>query len=119
MMDDKIIFKPEKGTASYNPLIDNIEDTNTQEAFAGAQRLASVLGMKHVRFIGLILFVRFSKAIPKKDKTLARLEEILKSGISFKTVSDIGCVKDSGQDWYEMDALICTFLSAEERKLNH
>ena len=24
-MDDKIIFKPEKGTASYNPLIDNIE----------------------------------------------------------------------------------------------
>ena len=45
-MDDKIIFKPEKGTASYNPLIDNIKDTNTQEAFAGAMRFASVLGMK-------------------------------------------------------------------------
>ena len=114
-MEDKINFKPEKGTASYNPLIDNIEDTNTQEAFAGAQRFASVLGMKHVRSIGLILFVRFSKAIPKKDKTLAKLKEILKSGISFKTVSDIGCVKDSGQDWYEMDALICTFLTREER----
>ena len=25
MMDNKIIFKPEKGTASYNPLIDNIK----------------------------------------------------------------------------------------------
>ena len=47
---------------------------------------------------------------------MAKLKEILKSGISFKTVSDIGCVKDSGQDWYEMDALICTFLTAEERK---
>ncbi|MBQ9623969.1 MAG: hypothetical protein IJP90_17765 [Treponema sp.] len=115
MMNNKIIFKPEKGTASYNPLIDNIKDTNTQEAFAEAQRFAAVLGMKHVRSIGLILFVRFSKAIPKKDKTLARLKEILKSGISFKNVSDIGCVKDSGQDWYEMDALICTFLTAEER----
>ena len=54
MMDDKIIFKPEKGTASYNPLIDNIEDTNTQEAFAGAKRFASILGMKHCRSIGLI-----------------------------------------------------------------
>ncbi len=31
-MDNKIIFKPEKGTASYNPLIDNIKDTNTLEA---------------------------------------------------------------------------------------
>ena len=30
MKDNKIIFKPEKGTASYNPLIDNIKDTNTQ-----------------------------------------------------------------------------------------
>lgn len=40
-MDDKIIFKPEKGTASYNPLIDNIKDTNTQEAYAGAQRLTA------------------------------------------------------------------------------
>ena len=110
-MNDKIIFKPVNGTASYNPFIDIIKDTNTQEAFAGAKRIASVLGMKNERSIGLILFVRFSKAIPKKDKTLARLKEILKSGISFKTVSDIGCVKDSGQDWYEMDALICTFLT--------
>ena len=25
MMDNKIIFKPEKGTASYNSLIDNIK----------------------------------------------------------------------------------------------
>lgn len=113
------IFKPEKGTASYNPLIDNIKDINSQEAFAGAKLLASVLGMKHVRSIGLILFVRFSKAIPKKDKTLAKLNEILKSGIHFKTVSEIGCIKDSGQEWYEMDAMICTFLTAEERKLNH
>lgn len=119
MIDNKIITKPAEGTALYNPFIDNIKDTNTQEAFEGAQRFASVLGMKHVRSIGLILFVRFSKAIPKKDKTLARLKEILKSGISFKNISDIGCVKDSGQDWYEMDALICTFLTAEERKLNH
>ena len=109
-MDDKIIFKPEKGTASYNPLIDNIKDTNTQEAFAGAQLFASVLGMKHVRSIGLILFVRFSKAIPQKDKTLAKVMEILRNGISFSKVSDIGCVKDNGQDWYEMDALIKTFL---------
>ncbi|MBQ8680373.1 MAG: hypothetical protein IJ530_11515 [Treponema sp.] len=108
-----------EGTRSFNPLVEMIPDTNTQEAFAGAQRFASVLGMKHVRSIGLILFVRFSKAIPKKDKTLVKLKEILKSGISFKTVSDIGCVKDSGQDWYKMDALICTFLTAEERKLNH
>ena len=100
------------GTRSFNPLVEMIPATNTQEAFAGAKLLASVLGMKHVRSIGLILFVRFSKAIPKKDKTLAKLNEILKSGISFKTVSDIGCVKDSGQDWYEMDALICTFLTA-------
>ena len=115
MMNNKKIIKPAEGTASYNPLIDNIKDTNPQEAFAGAKLFASVLGMKHVRSIGLILFVRFSKAIPKKDKTLARLKEILKSGISFKNVSDIGCVKDSGQDWYEMDALICTFLTAEER----
>ena len=104
------------GTRSFNPLVEMIPATNTQEAFAGAQLFASALGMKHVRSIGLILFVRFSKAIPKKDKTLAKLKEILKSGISFKTVSDIGCVKDSGQDWYEMDALICTFLTAEERK---
>ena len=118
-MDDKIIIKPEKGTASYNPLIDNIKDTNPQEAFAGAKLFASVLGMEHVRFIGLILFVRFTKVIPKKDKTLAKLNEILKSGISFKTVSDIGCVKDSGQDWYEMDALICTFLTAEEREVKN
>ena len=116
MKDDKIIIKPAEGTASYNPLIDIIKDTNPQEAFAGAKRFASVLGMKHVRYIGLILFVRFSKAIPKKDKTLARLNEILKSGISFKTVLDIGCVKDSGQDWYEMDALICTFLTTEEKR---
>lgn len=115
MMNNKIIFKPEKGTASYNPLIDNVKDTNTQEAFAGAKLLASVLEIKHVRSIGLILFVRFSKSIPKKDKTLAKLKELLKSGISFKTVSDIGCVKDSGQDWYEMDALVCTLLTAEER----
>ena len=112
-MDDKIIFKTEKN-ASYNPLIDNIKDTNTQEAFAGAKQFTSVLGMKYVRSIGLILFVRFSKAIPKKDKNLARLKEILKSGISFKTVSDIGCVKDTGQDWYEMDALIITLLSQEK-----
>lgn len=119
MMNNKIIIKPAEGTASYNPIIDNIKDTNPQEAFAGAKRFASVLGMKHVRSIGLILFVRFSKTIPGKDKTLAKLNEILKSGISFKTVSDIGCVKDSGQDWYEMDALICTFLTAKERKLNH
>ncbi len=118
MIDNKIIIKPEECTASYNPFIDNIKDTNTQKAFAGAQQFASILGMKHVRSIGLILFVRFSKAIPKKDKTLAKLKEILKNGISFKTVSDIGCVKDSGQDWYEMDALICTFLTAEERKKN-
>lgn len=103
------------GTRSFNPLVEMIPATNTQEAFAGAKLFASVLGMKHVRSIGLILFVRFSKAIPKKDKTLAKLNEILKSGITFKTVSDIGCVKDSGQDWYEMDALICTFLTAEER----
>lgn len=115
MKDNKIIIKPVEGTASYNPLIDNIKDTNPQEAFAGAKRIALILGMKHVCSIGLILFVRFSKAIPKKDKTLARLNEILKSGISFKTVLDIGCVKDSGQDWYEMDALICTFLTADER----
>lgn len=119
MMDNKIILNQKKGTVSYNPLIDNIKDTNTQEAFAGAKRFASVLGLKHCCSIGLILFVRFSKAIPQKDKTLARQKEILKSGISFKTVSDIGCVKDSGQDWYEMDALICTFLTTEERKLNH
>ena len=119
MIDNKIIFKPEKGTASYNPLIDNIKDTNLQEAFEGAKLFASVLRMKHVRSIGMILFCRFSKVISKKEKTLAKLNEILKSGISFKTVSDIGCVKDSGQDWYEMDALICTFLTAEERKLNH
>ncbi len=119
MMNNKIIIKPAEGTAAYNPIIDNIEDTNTQKAFAGAKRFASVLGMKHCRSIGLILYVRFSKAIPKKDKTLVRLNEIVKSGISFKTVSDIGCVKDSGQDWYEMDALICTFLTAEERKLNN
>ena len=84
MMDDKIIFKPEKGTASYNPLIDNIKDTNTQEAFAEAKRFASVLGMKHCSSIGLILFVRFSKTIPKKDKTLARLKEIKKSGFLSK-----------------------------------
>ena len=31
----------EKGIASYNPLIDNIKDTNTQEAYAGAQRLTA------------------------------------------------------------------------------
>ena len=99
MMDDKIIFKLEKGTASYNPLIDNIKDTNPQEAFAGAKLFASVLGMKHVRSIGLILFIRFSKSIPKKDKTLAKLNEILKSGNSFKTVTDIGGVKDNGQGW--------------------
>ena len=115
MIDNEIIIKPAEGTASYNPLIDNIKDTNPQEAFAGAKLFASVLGMKRVRSIGLILFVRFSKAILKKDKTLAKLNEISKSGISFKNVSDIGCVKDSGQDWYEMDALICTFLTAEER----
>lgn len=65
-MDDKIIFNPKKGTASYNPLIDNIKDTNTQEAYAGAKRFASVLGMKHVRSIGLILFVRFFKSNTKK-----------------------------------------------------
>lgn len=120
MMDDKIIFKPEKGTASYNPLIDNIKDTNSQEAFAGAKLFASVLGIKHCSSIGLILFVRFSKTIPKKDKTLVRLNEILKSGISFKTVLDIGCVKDSGQDWYEMDALITTLgcLRNYDKKFN-
>ncbi len=118
-MDNKIIFKTEKGTASYNPLIDNIKDTNTQEAFAGAKLFASVIGLKHVRSIALILFVRFSKTIPKQDKTIAKLNEILKSGISFKNVSDIGCVKDSGQDWYEMDALICVFLTAEERGDKH
>ena len=115
MINNKIIIKPAEGTASYNPIIDNIKDTNAQEAYAEAKRFASVLGMKHVCAIGLILFVRFSKAIPKKNKTLAKLMEILKSGISFKTVSDIGCVKDSGQDWYEMDALICTLLTAGER----
>lgn len=109
-MDNIIIFKIKEGIVSYNPLIDSIKDTNAQEAFVGAQQVASILGMKHGRSIGLILFVRFSKAIPKKDKTLAKLKEILKIGISFKTVSDIGCVKDNGQNWYEMDALICTFL---------
>ena len=77
-MDNKIIIKPAEGTASYNPIIDNINDTNTQEAYAGAKRFASVLGVKHVRSIGLILFVRFSKAIPKKDKTLARLKNIMR-----------------------------------------
>ena len=82
MINNKIIIKPAEGTASYNPIIDNIKDTNAQEAYAEAKRFASVLGMKHVCATGLILFVRFSKAIPKKDKTLAKLMEILKSGIS-------------------------------------
>lgn len=27
MKDNKIIIKPAEGTASYNPLIDNIKDT--------------------------------------------------------------------------------------------
>lgn len=56
------------GTRSFNPLVEMIPATNTQEAFAGAKLLASVLGMKHVRSIGLILFVRFSKAYLKKIK---------------------------------------------------
>lgn len=57
-MDDKIIIKPAEGTASYNPLIDNIKDTNPQGAYEGAKLFASVLGMKHVRSIGkLIVFL--------------------------------------------------------------
>lgn len=30
MMDNKIIFKPEKGAASYNPFIDNEEFIQTR-----------------------------------------------------------------------------------------
>lgn len=65
--------------------------------------------------INFILFKEIKEnGSTKKDKTLAKLNEILKSGIIFKTVSDIGCVKDSGQDWYEMDVLICTYLTTAE-----
>ncbi len=39
-MDGKALLK------GVDPLIDNIKDINTQEAFAGANRFASVLGMK-------------------------------------------------------------------------
>ena len=37
MMNNKIIIKPAEGTASYNPLIDNIKDINPQETFAGGK----------------------------------------------------------------------------------
>ena len=104
-----------EGTRSFNPLVEMIPATNTQEAFNGAKQIAAILGMKKAAYVGLILYIRFFKNIPEKDKNIAKLKEILGNlgnELVFQKVSDIGCVKDDGQEWYEMNALICTFLTA-------
>ena len=47
-MDDKTIFKPEKETASFNPLMDSIKDTNAQEAFKDAKNSKDIALTKDI-----------------------------------------------------------------------
>lgn len=103
-------FHPQKGTASFNPLLE-IPDTTGVEAFEMAKTIASTIGGKEASFLALLLYVRFSKKIPQKDKNLAKVLDISKTGFYFDTVSAVGCIHDNGQEWYEMNALIITLLN--------
>ena len=110
-MNKAIIFANEN-TATYNPIME-IPDINTEEAFNCAKKMALIVGWKKAFYVGLILYVRFSKNISEKEKTFETIKKILNDkSLCFQNVYDVGCVKDNGQEWYEMNALIITFLSA-------
>ena len=95
----------------FNPLVEMIPDTDTQNALEKAKQIATILGIKEAAIIGWVLYIRFSKNIPEKEKNFAKLKEILQNNLFFENVSDINCIKDDGQKWYEMNVLIITFLN--------
>lgn len=106
----------QKETACFNPILE-IPDTTATEAFDEAKILAHIWGVKEASFLGVLLYVRFSKTIPHKEKNLAKCISIAEKEMLFDTVSAIGCIHDNGQEWYEMNALIVTLFESGKSKL--
>ncbi len=112
----KLVIFEEPKTCSYNPLME-IPDTSIKEAFKCAKEMAAIVGMKRAVCVGLILYVRFTQNIPEKEKTFDTIKDIIKNmSLYFQNVSDIGCIKNNRQLWYEMNVLIITLLGGGIRR---
>ena len=82
-----------------------IPDSCEAEAFEKAREICIECGITEAKSIAALLFVRFSKSIPKEKRNFIEFLRLPYSEIHFD------CLHDDGREWPEINALVATLFN--------